>query len=115
MFPEVTVHRPRGVLPKMAVQKRTLVDYQPSWLIVAVPALVALRAKRRRSRAQGDEQQQLQLAESGEPAKSRWRRPAQVVVVAVPRVRGRRRSSASEDDAAMSTAVPEDAGELDRS
>ncbi len=32
MRPEITVHRARGLRPKVVVQKRTVVDYQPSWL-----------------------------------------------------------------------------------
>ena len=47
MLPEITVHRPRGVLPKVAVHQRTVIDYQPSWLLLAIKAAIAvLLAKR---------------------------------------------------------------------
>ena len=52
MFPEVKVHAPRGVLPKVAVRQRTVLDYQPSWLLLAVPAVLALRSRRSKTRAQ---------------------------------------------------------------
>lgn len=52
MFPEVKVHSPRGVFPRLAVRQRTVVHYQPSWLLVAVPAVVGLAARRRKARAQ---------------------------------------------------------------
>lgn len=95
MKPEITIHRPRGVLPKLAIQKRTAVDYQPSWLVVAIPTLAALRAMRRRSRKQDYEEQQPQFADDSELPRSRFRR-AQVVLVAVPRVRRSRRTSSSD-------------------
>ena len=43
MFPEIKVHAPRGVrlLPKLAVHQRTVVDYQPSLLLLAAPAALA--------------------------------------------------------------------------
>ena len=52
MFPEITVHRPRGVVPSVAVRKRTVVDYQPSWLLLALPTVAVLAARRKKSRAQ---------------------------------------------------------------
>ena len=51
MFPEVKVHAPRGVLPKVAVRQRTVLDYQPSWLLLAVPAVLVLRSRRSKTRA----------------------------------------------------------------
>ena len=71
MFPQLTVHRPRGVLPKVAVQKRTLVDYQPSWWVVAIPAFLVLRAARRRSRSAADQQQAAPTVDAAEPPTSR--------------------------------------------
>ena len=52
MFPEINVHAPRGVrlLPKLAVQQRTVVDYQPSLLLLAAPAVLVLASRRRKSR-----------------------------------------------------------------
>lgn len=50
MFPEIRVHRPRGVVPKVAVRKQTVVEYQPSWLLLAVPAVTILAARRRKTR-----------------------------------------------------------------
>jgi len=96
MLPEITVHRPRGVLPKVAVGKRTTVDYQPSWLLLAVPALALLRTRRRKSRAQtaGQQQPLADVSDPTPPPTPRWRRRAQVLVVAVPR--GRRRAGASD-------------------
>lgn len=52
MFPEITIHRPHGVVPKVAVRKRTVVEYQPSWLLLAVPTVAVLAARRKKSRAQ---------------------------------------------------------------
>ena len=52
MLPEIKVHTPRGLLPRVAVRQRRVIDYQPSWLLVAIPAAL-LVARRRRSRAQG--------------------------------------------------------------
>jgi CBS domain-containing protein len=51
MFPEVKVHAPRGVLPKVAVRQRTVLHYQPSWLLLAVPAVLVLRSRRSKTRA----------------------------------------------------------------
>ena len=53
-LPQVTVHRIRGLIPKVTVRRRIVVDYQPSWLVVAVPAALALWsvvARRKRSAA----------------------------------------------------------------
>ena len=52
MFPEITIHRPHGVVPKVAVGKRTVVEYQPSWLLLALPTVAVLAARRKQSRAQ---------------------------------------------------------------
>ncbi len=48
MSVEVKIRRP-GVLPKLALHERTVVDYQPSLLLLAVPAVVALLRRRRRA------------------------------------------------------------------
>ena len=56
-MPEFTVHRPRGLLPKLVVGQRTVtvVDYQPSWLLLIIPAAAVLMAKRKSTRApEGD-------------------------------------------------------------
>jgi CBS domain-containing protein len=36
----------------VAVRQRTVLDYQPSWLLLAVPAVLALRSRRSKTRAQ---------------------------------------------------------------
>lgn len=74
MSPEITVHRPRGVLPKVVVQKRTVVDYQPSWLLIAIPALAVVRLTRRKMQPRTD-QLSAELADSPDPFSARWRRP----------------------------------------
>jgi hypothetical protein len=91
MLPEISVHRPRGVWPKVAVQKRTVVDYQPSWLLVAIPALAALSAGRRRSKrsAEVSEQRGVDSEDTTTPSTPRRRGPAQMAFVAVPRRRRR--------------------------
>ena len=52
-MPEIAVHRPRGLLPKLVVGQRcvTVVDYQPSWLLLIIPVVAVLMAKRRMTRA----------------------------------------------------------------
>ena len=52
MVPEIRVHTPRGVWPQVTVGQRPVVDYQPSWLLLAVPAVLVLAARKRKSRAQ---------------------------------------------------------------
>ena len=52
MFPEITVHRPRGVVPRLAVRKRVVVDYQPSWLLLALPVVAVAASRRRQAAAQ---------------------------------------------------------------
>jgi CBS domain-containing protein len=47
VFPEVKVHAPHGVFPKVTVRSRTVLDYQPSWLLLAAPALMVLGRRRR--------------------------------------------------------------------
>lgn len=100
MFPEIAVHRPRGVVPKVAVRKRTVLECQPGWLLLAVPAVLALRAAGRKTREQAQAKGQ---AESAQPApapaaadmpdpvpapRSRRRhRPAQLVAVPLSRLR----------------------------
>lgn len=112
MSPEITVHRPRGVLPKVVVQKRTVVDYQPSWLLIAIPALVVLRARRRKSQAQHDVPQHATGGEpelASAPTGRSWRR-GQVVVGGVPRPRFRRRErTASSEGVAAGVEAPPDA------
>ena len=51
MFPDLRVHAPRGVTPRLKVRRKTVIDYQPSWLLLALPA-VALAVRSRKSRAQ---------------------------------------------------------------
>ena len=102
MLPEITVHRPRGVLPKVAVHQRTVIDYQPSWLLLAIKAaIVVLLAKRKsRARAEPPQQSAADIAEgTTSSAPLRWR-PSQVVLV-VPSLARRHRRQMSR------TAVPE--------
>lgn len=49
MLPKINVHRPHGVVPKLSIRKRTVIDYRPSWLLLAVPALALIKARSRRS------------------------------------------------------------------
>lgn len=98
MLPAVNIHRPRGIVPKVTVRKRTTLDYQPSWLLLALPALAAVKALR--SGSSSDETQQETQQETpqgepmggfepyGEPDGAARRRP---VVVLVSAVRRRRR------------------------
>jgi hypothetical protein len=53
MLPEVAVHSPRGVLPGLSLGRRTVVHVRPSWLLLAVPTIVAVRVARRQARAGG--------------------------------------------------------------
>ena len=102
MLPEITVHRPRGVLPRLTVHQRTVVDYQPSWLLLAIPATIAvLRAKRNpRARAEPPQQYATDIAEGTTPSTPRRWRPARVVLVVSPLARRHRRQTAQ-------TAVPQ--------
>lgn len=103
MSPQISIHRPRGVLPKVTVRKRTLVDYQPSWLLLALPALGVLR-RARTSRSQagpssksrtpsseavGSGVGDLNVGGATGSAAPRRRRPGQVVVVTMTRLRRR--------------------------
>lgn len=92
MLPEIIVHRPRGVLPKLAVRQRvvTVVDYQPSWVLLAIPAVAVLRA-RKRSRVRAEPppvSAAPDIAEVGAAPTSR-RRPVQVLVASMSRLRRR--------------------------
>ena len=85
MWPQISIHRPQGLLPKVAVGKRTVIDYQPSWLLLAIPTtLLALRAARRKLRGPGNERQSSpDGADVAAGPKRRWR-PQRVVAVTVP-------------------------------
>jgi hypothetical protein len=102
MLPEITVHRPRGVLPKLTVHQRTVVDYQPSWLLLAIPATIAVLRATRNSRAGAEPRQQsaADIAEGTTSSTPRRWRPARVVLVVSPLARRHRRQ-------ASRTAVPE--------
>ena len=102
MLPEITVHRPRGVLPKLTVHQRTVVDYQPSWLLLAIPAAIAVLPANRKSRARAEppEQSAADIAEGTTSSTPRRWRPAQVVLVVSPLARRHRRQMSR-------TAVPE--------
>ena len=102
MLPEITVHRPRGVLPKVAVHQRTVIDYQPSWLLLAIPAAIAVLVAQRKSRARAEPLQQsaTDIAEGTTSSTPRRWRPAQVVLVVSPLARRHRRQ-------ASRTAVPQ--------
>lgn len=100
MFPEITVHRPQGVVPKLAVRKRTIVEYQPSWLLLVVPALAVLGVRRKKSHGQ-TKPSQSSRADVPDPAtasKPRRRRPVQVGLVTVARLRRRPGGPAAPDD-----------------
>ena len=101
MLPEIIVHRPRGVLPKVAVYQRTVVDYQPSWLL-AIPATIAVLRATRNSRAGAEPRQQsaADIAEGTTSSTPRRWRPARVVLVVSPLARRHRRPMSR-------TAVPE--------
>ena len=73
MFPDIKVHPPRGVLPQLAVRQRPVVDYQPSWLLLAVPAVVVLAARRRKSRAQAAGTEPLSASVAGLASAGGWR------------------------------------------
>jgi hypothetical protein len=112
MRPEMIIHRPRGVLPKVAVERRTVVDYQPSWLLLALPAVAVVRARRRKTRMQAEQPAEAtaDLADPPTQPSSRWRRPTQVVVFAVPGRRSRVRSgTASTGQSATAGAAADDA------
>lgn len=104
MLPEITVRRPQGVLPRVTVRQRTVVEYQPSWLLLAVPVASVLAARRRRSRAQISETQTRQRTGSeqtspaptssaqsgpGAPVPEPRRRRLGLVVVRLTRLRRR--------------------------
>jgi hypothetical protein len=103
MLPEITVHRPRGVLPKLTVHQRTVVDYQPSWLLLAIPATIAVLRAKRKSRAQAEPPQQYatNIAEGTTSSTPRRWRPARVVLMVSPLARRHRRQTAQ-------TAVPQE-------
>ena len=90
MIPEITVHRPRGVVPKVAVRQRTVVEYQPSWLLLALPAVAILASRRKASTAQSTSAQpgpDLGTQDAATAAPRRGRR--RVVVVRLARLRRR--------------------------
>jgi hypothetical protein len=109
MRPEMTIHRPRGVLPKVAVHRRTVVDYQPSWLLLAIPALAVVRARRRKARVPAEQRAQATADLPETQASRRWRRPAQGVAFAVPRRRSRARSAAASTGQSATTEPAADA------
>lgn len=98
MLPQLVVHQPKGILPKVALRKRTVVDYQPSWLLVAVPALLALRNRRKASKASassaGNTASAFPATTTATPAPQR-RRPRQILVVSTTRLRRRPTPSAT--------------------
>lgn len=106
MLPTVKVHRPRGVLPKVSLRKRTVVDYQPSWLLLAVPALAL--AARRRSSGQDEDTSSTPgrrsrtevsgLPDSSAPAQDGRRRRRVLIISAV-----RRRRNGVNDEVAFVT------------
>ena len=90
MFPKITIHRPHGVVPKVAVRKRTVVEYRPSWLLLALPIVAILAARRMKSRAQTRTAQpgtDTGTADAATPAPRRGGR--QVVIVRLARLRRR--------------------------
>lgn len=102
MFPEITVHRPRGVLPRFAVRRRTVVDYQPSWLLLLLPAAAVLATRKSKSRAQTRSAQPAAGTDLPGEAPRRGRR--QVVPVRLARIR--RRPGSPPADEVTDVAVP---------
>lgn len=91
---QLIVHRPRGVLPRL--RRRTVVEYQPSWLLLALPALVVLRRVRSQSSSPAspgpDARPPGSSSEtpgSSAPAQLRRRRRPAVGLVAIARLRRR--------------------------
>lgn len=116
MTPQVRVHRPHGVIPKISVRKRTVVDYQPSWLLFGAPAALVWAA-RRRARSEVELPVTAGSATAspaatspvGTPSvdlppgpadtgRSGRRRPVQIVVVSLSRLRRKPISSQDLDD-----------------
>ena len=99
MLPEITVRRPQGLVPRLTVRRRTVVDYQPSWLLLAVPVLAVAAARRKGSTSQSRSapassgqtspgQTAPGTGAPGTPAPER-RRPRRGVVVRLTRLRRR--------------------------
>ena len=93
MLTKITVRRPRGVVPKVTVRRRTVVEYQPSWLLLAVPVAV-VAARRKRSRAQISPEQTTPVRTSPgpdaqTPSPVSRRKRAGVLVVRLARLRRR--------------------------
>lgn len=105
MLPKIQVHRPSGIVPKVSVRKRTTIDYRPSWLLVALPALAAVKALRSKTssgakHADVPQGEQMEGAEPyGEPDSAARRRP---VIVLVSAVRRRRRPEVRDETMASS-------------
>lgn len=71
--PQIIVHRPRGVLPRVDVHKRTSIEYQPSWLLLLVPAVLVLRSVIRRAQAKKLAPRDGSVGELATTARGRWR------------------------------------------
>lgn len=109
MFPEIQIHRPHGVVPKVAVRKRTVVEYQPSWLLLALPTVAVLAAKRKKSRAQTRPAQpatDTDLPDAAPPAPRQGRR--QVAVLRLARLRRRPGSPTTVEVADVAVPVQSD-------
>ena len=109
MLPEITVHRPHGVVPRLTVRKRTVVDYHPSWLLLALPAVAVAAAARKRSGAQTRPAQPGTGAgtpSAAAPAPRRGRRG--VVIVRLARLRRRPGAAAVVEVADVAVPVQQD-------
>lgn len=105
MFPEIKIHRPHGFVPKIAVRKRTVVEYQPSWLLLALPMAAVLAARRKKSPAQTRPATANDLPDAAPPAppaRRQSRRPVAVLRL----VRLRRRPGAPATVEVADVAVP---------
>ena len=110
MSAQITVHLPHGIVPKIAVNKKTVVDYQPSWLLLAVPAMVLWRAMRRTAPTPGATPRDLSTDRPDLAASSGGRRWSPTRVVVVPLGRLRRRPAAVSgpaEDPVSTTSFPQ--------
>lgn len=98
MLPEIVVHRPRGFLPRLVVRKRTVLEYQPSWLLLALPVLaVPVRARYKSPRRPAAPQLTVAQDAADLVAHERRRRPVRVVLVSVVRRRSPPAATAGKD------------------
>lgn len=113
MLPEINVRRPSGLraMPKVAVRQRKVIDYEPSWMLLAVPALLALRSRRRKAgaKAASSPAPQAEAYPSGAvdttvSAPPQRRRARQIIIIPVARLRRRPGGRIDLDEAAAMSA-----------